>query len=137
MQPKNKLKGFFLIFCLSILSHATFAQNEVMNSVMTAFKSSNSKEVAKFFNNSMELIIEPENVEFDNVSNSQAELVLKNFFQKYPSKDFSWVHEGSSPDGSQYRTGTYDAKNNKFVVFVVLKQGGGGKYIIDKLYIQK
>jgi len=136
MYPQKQLPAIFLFISFSFFTQIAFAQNEVMNNVLTAFKSSNSKEVAKYFNNSMELIIEPENVEFDNVSNSQAELVLKNFFLKYPAKDFNWGHQGSSPDGSQYRTGTYDAANNKFVVFVVLKQNGG-KYIIDKLYIQK
>jgi hypothetical protein len=137
MKPYINFFKYFLLTTLLGLSLNTFAQEEVVASVKSAFKANNSKEVAKFFNNSLELVIEPESVENESISNTQAELVLRNFFQKYPAKDFNWDgHEGASPAGLKYRTGTYNTSNNKFVVFLVLKQIEG-KYLIDRLYIQK
>ena len=128
---------YLLLTSLTGLSLQVVAQEEVAASVKTAFKGNNSREVARFFNNNLELIIEPESVENESISNTQAELVLRNFFQKYPARDFNWDgHQGKSPAGLQYRTGTYDTGSSKFVVFVVLKLNEG-KYFIDRLYIQK
>jgi hypothetical protein len=42
------------------------------------------------------------------------------------------VHQGSSPEGAQYSTGTYQAQNSKYLVYIVLKQFGG-KYMIDRI----
>lgn len=111
---------------------AAQAQSEVFNGAKTALKAGNSRELARHFNNNIELIVESENVEFDKVSNTQAELILKNFFQKNPAKDFNYVHQGSSPEGAQYSTGTYQAQNGKYLVYIVLKQFGG-KYMIDRI----
>ncbi len=111
---------------------AAQAQSDVFNGAKTALKAGNSRELARHFNNNIELIVESENVEFDKVSNTQAELILKNFFQKNPAKDFNYVHQGSSPEGAQYSTGTYQAQNGKYLVYIVLKQFGG-KYMIDRI----
>ncbi len=111
---------------------AVHAQSDVFSGAKTALKAGNSRELARHFNNNIELIVESENVEFDKVSNTQAELILKNFFQKNPAKDFNYVHQGSSPEGAQYSTGTYQAQNGKYLVYMVLKQFGG-KYMIDRI----
>jgi hypothetical protein len=119
------------------LSAPLQAQDEVIASVRTAFKTGKSQEVARFFNANLELIIQPEDVELDNASGTQAELVLRKFFEKYPVREFSWDgHQGASPNGGIYRTGTYESGNGKFTVFMVLKQNAG-RYIIDRLWIQK
>ncbi len=112
------------------------AQSDVFNGAKTALKSGNSKELARYFNNNIELIIESENVEFDKVSSTQAELVLKNFFQKNQAKDFMYVHQGSSPEGAQYSTGTYQSQSGSFLVYIVLKQFGG-RYLIDRIDFRK
>jgi len=114
------------------LSGTVQAQGDVFNGVKMALKGGNSRELARHFNNNIELIVESENVEFDKVSNTQAELILKNFFQKNPVKDFNYVHQGSSPEGAQYSTGTYQAQNGRYLVYIVLKQFGG-RYLIDRI----
>jgi hypothetical protein len=137
MKSQNVSALFTLSLIFTALHLSAFAQDEVISSVRVAFKGNNSKEVARFFNNTLELIIQPESVELDNASNAQAEQVLKNFFEKYPVKEFSWDgHQGASPAGGVYRTGTYEGNGGKFTVFMVLKQSGG-KYMIDRLWIQK
>ena len=114
------------------VAQATQAQSDVFSGAKVALKAGNSHDLARHFNNNIELIVESENVEFDKVSNTQAELILKNFFQKNPAKDFNYVHQGSSPEGAQYSTGTYQAHNGKYLVYIVLKQFGG-KYMIDRI----
>jgi hypothetical protein len=120
-----------VLFALGV-AQATQAQGDVFSGAKLALKSGNSRDLARHFNNNIELIVESENVEFDKVSNTQAELILKNFFQKNPAKDFNYVHQGSSPEGAQYSTGTYQAQNGKYLVYIVLKQFGG-KYMIDRI----
>ena len=105
------------------------AQNDVINGAKEALKSGNSSDLAKFFNDSIELIIESDQVEFDKISGTQAELVLRTFFQKNPPKDFSYVHQGSSPEGLQYSTGTYEATTGSFDVYILMKQVSGTYYI--------
>jgi hypothetical protein len=114
------------------VTQATQAQSDVFSGAKAALKAGNSHDLARHFNNNIELIVESENVEFDKVSNTQAELILKNFFQKNPAKDFNYVHQGSSPEGAQYSTGTYQTQNGKYLVYIVLKQFGG-KYMIDRI----
>jgi hypothetical protein len=111
---------------------AAQAQGDVFMGAKTALKTGNSRDLARYFNRDLELIVESENVEFDKVSNTQAELILKNFFQKNPAKDFNYVHQGSSPEGAQYSTGTYQSQNGKYLVYIVLKQFSG-RYLIDRI----
>jgi Domain of unknown function (DUF4783) len=121
------LSGFLLV------SHTrTEAQNEVFASAKVALKSGNAKELARHFNENIELIIESENVEMDKVSQTQAELILRAFFQKNPAKDFTYVHQGASPEGSKYSTGTYQCAGKPYLVYIVVKQFGG-KYLIDRI----
>jgi hypothetical protein len=103
-----------------------------MGGAKAALKAGNSRELSKYFNSNIELIIEAENVDYDKVSNTQAELILKSFFQKYPAKDFNFGHQGSSEGGLQYSTGTYVSGDKSFLVYIVLKQFGG-RYMIDRI----
>lgn len=136
MMRNFKMKLFSLLFL--IISLTTFtgnslqAQSDVIGGVKAALKGGDSKELASFFNTAIELIVEAENVDMDKVSSTQAELILKNFFQKYPAKDFTYGHQGSSPEGLQYCTGTYQSENGSFLVYMVVKQFGG-KYMIDRI----
>jgi hypothetical protein len=126
------LLGFLMIGFLTFSLNSVQAQSEVINGAKAALKSGDSRELAKYFNNSIELIVEAENVDMDKVSNTQAELILKTFFQKYPAKDFNYGHQGSSPEGLQYSTGTYESSSGSFLVYMVVKQFGG-KYLIDRI----
>lgn len=129
-----KYFSLYLLFIsfFSLVSINVQAQNEVINGAKAALKSGNSKELAKYFNSSIELIVEAENIDMDKVSNTQAELILKTFFQKYPATNFTYGHQGSSPEGLQYSTGTYQSGSGSFLVYMVVKQFDG-KYLIDRI----
>ncbi len=132
----NKVKQLF--FWTVVVSVFAFtyakpqAQDDVFNGAKVALKSGNARELAKYFNNNIELIIESENVEMDKVSQTQAELILRTFFQKNPAKDFVYVHQGASPEGSKYSTGTFQSGSKSYLVYIVVKQFNG-KYLIDRL----
>ena len=83
-------------------------------------KTGNSSEIAKFFDNTVEINM-PE--KSNSYSKSQAELVLKDFFNSNTVKTFEIIHKGEN-SGSQYCIGTLITKNGSFRTTIFMKQKG-------------
>ncbi len=105
------------------------AQADVINNVRDALKSGSSRELSKYLNNTVEISINGEQTSY---SRNQAEFVLKEFFTKYPPKDFRYVHQGSSKEGVKYTIGTLVHERGEFRVVMLIKQFGGS-YLVDKI----
>ncbi len=122
---------FWLVaLCLfSLAATPLSAQNEVINNVRDALKTGSSKELGKYFNNTVEISINGEKASY---SRNQAEFIIKDFFGKYPPKGFRYVHQGSSKEGLKYTVGTYTHDRGEFRVFMLIKQFGGS-YLVDKI----
>jgi len=121
---RNCFFGLVLIFSISV-SYQANAQNEVINNLRTAIKAGSSKELVKNFNTMVELNFEGAK---SNYSKSQAELVMKEFFKKYPPDDFQYIHKGSSKEGLTYVIGKYSFENGSFRVWILIKK-------IDETYL--
>ena len=125
-------KGVFWSVALCLFSLAATpasAQNEVINNVRDALKTGSSKELSKYFNNTVEISINGEKASY---SRNQAEFILKDFFTKYPPQGFRYVHQGSSKEGLKYTIGTYTHDRGEFRVVMLIKQFGGS-YLVDKI----
>lgn len=94
-----------------------------------ALRAGNSKEFVKNFNNMVELNFEGEK---SNYSRSQAELVLKEFFKKYPPTDFQYIHQGASKQGLTYVIGKYSFEDGSFRVWILIKKFGD-QYLVDSI----
>ncbi len=116
------------LFCLTLMATAS-AQNEVINNVRDALKAGSSKELSKYLNNTVEISVDGEKASY---SRNQAEFVLKDFFNNYPTRGFRYVHQGSSKEGLKYTVGTYSYDRGEFRVFMLIKQFGGN-YLVDKI----
>lgn len=129
---KNHFRNSFLIvgfiFCISLPVDVS-AQSEVINNVRTALKTGSSKELVKSFNAMVELNFEGEK---SNYSRSQAELVLKEFFKKYPATDFQYIHQGASKQGLTYVIGKYTFENGSFRVWILIKKFED-TYLVDSI----
>lgn len=106
---------------LVILTQQVSAQ-DINAKVSQAIQSSNSSELAKYFNNSIDLTIPNSEGTYSKV---QAEQILKSFFSKYPPVSFTINHKGNSKDGSQYAIGTYKSKSVSFRTYYLTKPIGG------------
>ena len=117
------------LICFSLFMNFTplRAQDEVINNVRAAIKAGSSRELSRHLNNVVELSI---NGEKSSYSRTQAEFVLKDFFGKYPPRDFQYTHQGSSRDGLKYAIGTYTYDRGTFMIYMVIKQFGG-EYRVD------
>ena len=104
-----------LSFALKVIASPV----DISKDIITALNTGNVKEIAKFFNNTIDLMV-PENE--GSYSKTQAELILKNFFDKFKVKSFTLNHQGSSNDGSQFIIGTLNNNNGNFRTYCYIKK---------------
>ncbi|WP_460893671.1 DUF4783 domain-containing protein [Rufibacter soli] len=105
------------------------AQSDVMGGIQSAIKSGSSRDLARYFNTKVNVIIDGDN---GNYSQSQAEMVVRNFFSKNPPADFNFDHQGGSEDGQRYAIGKYAHKGGRYNVVVKVKKYGDA-YKIDTI----
>lgn len=129
------MKRTTAIVIVLVISSAIFASFvirphfDIVTDIAAAIKKGSSSEVAKFFNSTIDLTV-PDNE--GTYSKTQAELILKDFFTKYPPSSFSINHNGSSNDGSLYAIGTYSTGSDSYRTYFLLKKSGT-TYLIQKL----
>ncbi len=100
--------------------------------ISSALKTGNSKALSGYFNNNIELVILGNQ---DVYSKAQAELIVKDFFRKYPPKEFSILNEGGR-NTSRYAIGNLYTKRGTFRVYLLLKIVRN-KHYIHQLRIEK
>ena len=125
----KKIVLYTLFSCL--LSFTTVA--DTFEDVVNAIKNSNSKEVARYFNSSVELtVLNSEGV----YSKQQAEIILRNFLAANPPKNVSVQHKGSSAQGSKYAIAVYECQQGKYRAYIFMKDSGAGM-LIHELRFEK
>lgn len=121
------MKKFFTLIAIGALL-SSFTMLSSIDEVISAVRDGNASEVAKYFDNTVEINTNDKN---NNYSKSQAELVLKDFFNTNTVKGFNVVHKGEN-SGSQYCIGTLITRNGNFrtTIFMKLK---GDKQVLQKI----
>jgi len=99
---------------------SSFSLFTSIDEVVNAMKSGNASQVARYFDNSVEISMPDKSNSF---SKTQAEIVLKDFFTNNPVKGFEVIHKGENA-GSQYCIGTLVTKNGSFRTTIFMKQKG-------------
>jgi Domain of unknown function (DUF4783) len=118
------------IFFVVILSAFTTLSN--VNEVILALKSGNAAQLAKYFDNNVEISMPDKN---NNYSKSQAELVIQDFFTLNAVKGFDVLHKGGNA-GAEYCIGTLLTKNGQFRTTIYLKQKGNSQ-VIQEISFEK
>ncbi|MFD0940687.1 DUF4783 domain-containing protein [Pedobacter boryungensis] len=108
-------------------------QADIIDDLSVQFKLGNSKEIAKSFAASVELIIIDQE---DVYSKAQAEQILKDFFVKNPPNKSSIIHRLST--NPNYRLGIFsvNTKTGKFRVTITLKKNTANIFLITELRIE-
>lgn len=112
----KNIKIFFLIVFI-FLSGVVFAGNNLPVEIINAIKSGDSAKLSKYFNSSIELIINDNEGVY---SKAQAKLIIKDFFIKNTPVDFILIHQGGK-NNAMYSIGTLSSKNKSFRVYILLK----------------
>jgi hypothetical protein len=118
----NRTRILFAVFIVVIVA-SSFAikvnQNptEVIKMVSNALQNGNSKELSQYFTKTVELEIMGEENFY---SISQAEILLKNFFEKNQPSKFTVNHKGIK-DASSFAIGTLTIKTGNLRVSFFMK----------------
>lgn len=123
---KNLLLSFLVFLSLSFLVSVSFTE------IINAIKTGNASEVSRFFDNTVEITLPGKS---NSYSKSQAELVLRDFFSKNPTKNFQIIHK-SENEGSQYCIGNLETINGIFRTTIYLKQKGE-RQVLQELRFEK
>jgi antitoxin component YwqK of YwqJK toxin-antitoxin module len=115
----------FLPVAAIILSLSSFTLIASIDEVVNAMQTGNAAEVARFFDNNVEISMPDKSNSF---SKTQAEIVLKDFFANNPVKSFKVIHKGENA-GSQYCIGTLTTKNGLFRTTIFMKQKGNAQVL--------
>ncbi len=122
-------KGIFISIAIffSLIAYS----EDLPDAVINAINSGNAKSLAAYFNNTIELtLLDKEGV----YSKTQAEIILKDFFEKYPVKQFKVLHQGGK-ESSKYAIGTLSTDSNTFRITLFFKTEGAG-LLIHQLRIE-
>ena len=124
------MKKFFtygiivLLFCLS-----SFVS---VDEVISAIKNGNASQLSKYFDNTIEITLTDKS---NTYSKSQAELVVKDFFDNNVVRGFEIVHKGENA-GVQFIIGTLDTKNGEYRTTIYMKQKGD-KQLLQEIRFEK
>jgi hypothetical protein len=114
-----------------LISLCSFIAADV-NEVVSAIKSGSVSQLSKYIDNTIEITFTDRS---NTYSKSQAELVLKDFFNQNEVTGFEVVHKGDNP-GVQFLTGTLDTRNGEYRTTIFMKQKGD-KQLLQELRFEK
>jgi len=133
---KNRAGNYLKLFLVAVVmsfQQSAWGQSEVINNVRSAIKAGSSKELSKYLGDMISLEIDGVQ---SNYSKTQAEYVLKDFFNKYRPNDFQYVHQGASEGGLKYAIGRYSYDGGSFRV-VLRSKSINGSYKVSSLDFTK
>lgn len=119
---RNLFIVLFVFFSLSLFALP------LPTSIITALKSGNSSELAKYMEASIDLSIPGNEGAF---SKSQSELILKNFFIKNQPTAFKVMHSGDSKNNTHFSIGNLTTSKGNFRVYILYKETGAVVTIIE------
>ena len=128
----NIMKQIKSIFFFLLISTSIFA-SDIYDDIANSILKGDARQLAVSFGNSIDLtIIDQENV----YSKAQAELIIKDFFNKNQPKSFNIIHKGSSQEGTQYAIGHLVSVNGKTFRISFYLKNTDGKNILQELRIE-
>lgn len=127
MLNNSRTRMLTTLMVVPFLIFAAFAGD--LDSIASAIKAGDSKALAAYFDNTVEVKIGNKEGAY---SKSQAETIVKDFFTKNKPKSFSFKHDGpSGGNNAHYAIGSLATEKGNFRTYVYLKKKG------EKFYIQE
>lgn len=121
------------VFAL-ILMAATAGAQDIFGPMKAAIKTGNAEDLAKHFNQNLDVTIEGNLNAF---SKTQATFAVADFFKAHPPVDFSIVHKGASQGGLQFAIGKYVSGNDTYTVMMRVKEIGKVFLIHDISFVKE
>ena len=116
----KKSSSIIMFILLNLFAFNGYSQN-VSDDVVSAIKAGNSKMLAAYFGNAVEISLPDKDGTF---SKAQAEMMMKDFFANHPPVSFIVNQKGASTGGSKFIIGTYKSGSVVYKVYLLLKASG-------------
>ena len=113
-----------LVFMLS--SVAGMLAQDTQTAISNAIKAGNSKEIAKYFDKRVEVKIE---MTSNNYGADQAEVIVRDFLNKFTTRNFTIVHKGTSDGNAQFFIGSMSTNMGNYRVYIYIKNNMGQNLI--------
>ena len=120
------MKKILSIFLTLLLAASVGVAQNADETISSAIKLGNYKELSKHFDTKVELTIASKE---DSYSKAQAELIIKDFFSKGKVNSYQVIHRGKSPDGAKYAIGTLTTSTGAFRTYLLTKEVSGSTRI--------
>lgn len=122
-MKKNILQ---ILISVLFLFSACITKAGTLENIAAAIQVGNSSELSKYFDTNIDITLFNKE---DMYSKIQAELIVKDFFQKNPPTSFKIIHKGASNQGSEYAIGSLITSFGSFRTYIYLKQKENNSYI--------
>ncbi len=126
------MKYFLIIILTSLFFRVNAAEPqlpddqmfyEISDNIADAIRSGNASALAAYFAPTIQLSVPSKKGDF---SRTQAEIIMQDFFNKYPPSSFSVNSEGKSSGTNYYTLGIYTSGSVQFKVYYVIQRMDGG-----------
>ncbi|MCB9251398.1 MAG: DUF4783 domain-containing protein [Flavobacteriales bacterium] len=127
-SPANKLISILmLLVSIGVLASVG---GDVFSEVENAIGIGNAKLIEQHMNTSIELETPTSKGIY---SRSQAELILKKFFQKYPPISFTITQKGNGAGGSRFSVGNYVSTRERTFRVTIFVKKNNQDYLIQEI----
>jgi hypothetical protein len=129
------MKKLLLLFMLltGALQISAQDKDDLLDPVIRAMRDADASSLAVYFNATVELKL-PDHE--DSFSASQAEMIMKDFFKKYPAESLTIVQKGSTDANSRFAICNYRSVNQTYQVYFFMKKEDE-KFLIRKLKFEE
>ena len=119
------MRAFYKLFvtlCVSMILFVNAANAQSFDNIESAIGAGNVTALSQYFTGNVEIHIKDAQ---NSYSKSQAEAVLKNFFNSHSPRSFFVQHRGESPGGAKYFMGNLSTTAGSYRTYVYAKQMNG------------
>ncbi len=117
MLTRENVKLVFIYSFFLLILTGGASSREIPAVIAESFNKGDSRELARHFNNTIELVILDNE---DVYSRSQAELIIRDFFSGNKPVKFKILHQGGK-ESSRYAIGNLETQSGEFRVYFLLK----------------
>jgi hypothetical protein len=132
----NNFKKFILLVNCTFLFFTVSAQNShsPLEDIANAMKGNRIADLEKYFDNFVPITINNSQSVY---GHNQAEIVLRDFFEKNSPRDFTVMDNGSPNSTSKFMIGTFlTYPNGKYNVYILLKMKDNA-FLIQEIRMNK
>jgi hypothetical protein len=127
-------KVIFLVLCFSFaFIIKAEAQEDPFNPIIKAIQESDARNLSAWFNVTVELSL-PDNE--NTYSASQGEMIMKDFFKKYPPSSFDVVQQGTTDTVSKFAICDYLSGSRHYQAYILLRKEKE-KFLIHKIKFEE